>query len=500
MSWSRSLLRTSAFAAVVAGATTAQVEFVYSDISSTGGNYTDAIVLWGPNTQFPLVSESTVRGTTGSARKFQVVADYYTTWLFWLNVSPTDAIYRGADFNINGVIDASEITEVFAFDAVSEGQIDELGGKWWGSCGSPTANDRGLWLFQDMNGDVDWKDSGEAKHVISGSDNTIGTATISTDDIRACAFLSNGDCIWYEDDARVWVRTTQAGASSYFLVYTAPTVVSGAAPATNPDFGAALPAFSDRFDRVAVDRVTDTVYIAVNFSASAPYVLRGKDMNGDGDINDGGEVGVYMDGLVTGIRWIDDVDWRNGSLYLSHEIDPANDPGSEFIELTDNNGDGDAMDSGEITVLGRTASTDDPTVIGITVVPSGLFGPSCVNAALDRDSEFSVAGGTVTYALKDIPVSMRGGAHVGFGLLSLAGDAPIRLANGCFLGFTPDGLSPVLVLSTGVITSAAAPLSPPIFHPPGLPAGIDIYSVGVIADTVNFSFDGMTGTGVSRIQ
>ena len=205
-----------------------------------------------------------------------MVQSLYQTFFYWLNTSPTNAIYRGADLNINGVVDGSEIMEVFAYDAASDGQIDAWAGKWWGSCASPTANDRGLWLFQDLNGDADWKDSGESTHVISGSTNAVGSATISTDDIRACAFMSNGDCIWHEDDARVWVRTTQAGVSSYFLVYTPTMVVSGAAPGVNPDFGAVIPSFTDRLDRVAVDRATDTVYLAVNFSSSAPFVLRCK--------------------------------------------------------------------------------------------------------------------------------------------------------------------------------------------------------------------------------
>ena len=207
-----------------------------------------------------------------------------------------------------------------------------------------------------------------------------------------------------------------------------------------------------------------------------------------------------MDGLVTGIKWIDDIEWFGRTVYLSHEIDIVNDPGSEFVALTDGNGDGDAMDPGEINVQGRTAATDDPTVAGITVIPAGNLPPTCVNTAMDRDADYSSLGGTVNYRLKDIPVALRTPTSVGFGLLSLAGDLPFRLPGGCIIGFFPDPLSVSLVMTTGVISGETAALSPPILHPPGLPVGIDIYSVGVVVDAATFTYSGITGTGVSTIQ
>jgi hypothetical protein len=113
-------------------------------------------------------------------------------------------------------------------------------------------------------------------------------------------------------------------------------------------------------------------------------VFRGVDGNGDGDVNDAGEVNVYYDGSADGPLFVGDrIDKivgqgaENGWLYL------ADASGARIIRMQDGNGDGDANDAGEVQpdiwtygLWGAAPPITDPLgpfVTSIGVAPNLLF-------------------------------------------------------------------------------------------------------------------------------
>ena len=81
------------FGALLASAT-AQVDFLYTNISSTAGQYHDCITLWNGVANRPLAQETTVRTATGSARKahYRVVGG--KSYVYWLDVIPDTSTAR----------------------------------------------------------------------------------------------------------------------------------------------------------------------------------------------------------------------------------------------------------------------------------------------------------------------------------------------------------------------------------------------------------------------
>ncbi|MFQ5503239.1 MAG: hypothetical protein ACE5F1_00400 [Planctomycetota bacterium] len=485
---------------LLAGAAAAQVDVVYCNIDSFAGNYTDAIVLWAKTGQRPLAQENTVRGSTGAVQKAKYRVVGSKKYLYWINTFPGAGIWRGTDRNGNGVIDASETQHLFDFGAFFRGGLDEAKGVWAGVAANNTSLKAGVWSLKDLNGDGDFMDAGESKQLVKSPTVKIGLTTYSSDDPRGVAILPNGDFVWHEDDARMWFRTTPTGVSSVYLVYKTPVVVSGPVPAKNPDFGTKLPtpgAFSD-LDRSAVDPATGTVYLTMNFRRGETAIYAARDKNNDGDINDTGEVTIFFDGTKATPAFgpIDDIEWHGGAVYGSYEINPASDPGSQFFELRDKNNNGNASDPGELTKLGRTATTDDPFLVGLTVVPAGTFGPSCVNAELENNVTFKSTGGSVTFTVKNIPASLHNDSTFAFLALSFSGDAGLPLAPGCTIGLTPDPFTFALIpLHFGLITGRTLTL-PVLNYPAGLPVGTKAWFAGFFPKFTTGAFRGITGTGL----
>lgn len=504
-------------AALLVGAQlAAQADIVYSNISSTAGEYKDCITLWNGVANRPLAQESNPaagRKATDSTRKMRHRVVGGKNYLYWHDIIP-DQILRATDSNGNGVLDPSEFEVLYSYGTGSEGFLDEYQGTWWGCVGRGSATTsnaaNGIWKFQDLNNDGDFLDAGEATQMVAPPTITASGATVTIGNPTACAVLPNGDCIWYERISSVWYRTTPAGVHSVYLVFRTPTTGITPIPSPNPDFGTVLPAIpTDPLDRVAVDRPLGTVYLATNFSQTAGknYVFRCVDVNNDGDLNDAGEVTIFFDGVTSTPAWgpIDDIDWLNGSLYLSYEINPTLDPGSQFLQLRDLNADGDAMDAGELTSLGRTASTDDPTELGLVAVPVGTFGTSCVNTDLRNDKVItSTTTGSVTFTLGDIPVVQQNDSTVGFLLLSLSGAAGIPLPIGpfgCIVGITPDAL---LTASLGLFSGGPYTTSTQVIgalpFPIGIPLGTKLWFSAMSIRTSDFTLRGVTQSGLIEVK
>jgi hypothetical protein len=188
---------------------------------------------------------------------------------------------------------------------------------------------------------------------------------------------------------------------------------------------------------------------------------------------------------------IDDIEWLNGKLYVSNENPIPSGP-CQFVELVDSNNDGDAMDAGEQTVLGFTAANDDPTVIGITAVPSGFFGgPGCVNADL-RNNGLLAAGGTLTLTFADIPPAQQAATTLYVGGLSFSGDVGIPLPGGCIIGLFPDALTTSTISFLMGVGAGTRSLALPGLPYPPLPTGTTIYSAGFFIDLNTLAFTGVT--------
>ena len=492
-----------------AAAAAAQADILYSNISSTAGEYKDCITLFSGGKNRPLVQESTVRTGTGSSRKMLYRAVGGKNYLYWYDIIPDD-LYRATDQNGNGALDPSEFQVVFDFDASSQGHVAEQAGVFWTVVGQGTGAHRGLWKHIDGNADGDFMDAGESVQLVSGGAIAYGATTALATDQRACAVLKNGDCIWYAAHGPSWFRTTPTGQHSLWLAYRA--VAAGSItppPAPNPDFGTALPAIpTDPMDRVAVD-ANGIVYLAPNFSATAGknYIFRCEDKNANGDVMDAGEVTLFYDGVLSTPKWgpIDDIEYFAGAIYVSYEIDTALDPGCQFLSLRDLNNDGDAMDAGEVTAIGRTATTDDPTVIGITAVPQGLFGPSCVNLDLRNSATItSTAAGSITFTMGDIPANQLNDSTNGYAFLSLTGTAGLLVPISpytCTIGITPDALFGASVgLLTGgpftIVTQGMGVLP----YPAGIPIGTKLYFAGMSVRMSDFSLRGITQSGLIEVK
>jgi hypothetical protein len=507
-------------ASVVAAASMAraQVDILYTNITDSSSTtvaraYSDAVVLWRPAGQRPLAQESHGEVRTGSVRKMKARTVGGQNYLYWFDII-SDDIVRGRDVNGNGVIDPTEFQQCYSHPATSDGSIDEDAGVWWNGVGAAALGQ--LWRMQDGNGDGDFLDMGEATQVIAGPTISLNGGAImgvSSNNVSSCAVMANGDCVWYPKGTNValthaLIRTTAAGVSTLYMAPPYVAITRVPALPTNPDFGTTLPPSinANPLDRLTVDRANDALFAAVNFTAAMPqqpWVFRCKDGNADGDANDTGEVTLFYDGITGPVAMtsIDDIEWLNGKLYVSHEVNQPAGP-CQFVELVDLNNDGDAMDAGEQTVLGSTSAAplDDPTVIGITAVPAGFFGaPGCVNADL-RNNGMVAGGGTLTLTFADIPPAQQAPLTLCVGVLSLTGDLGIPLPGGCIIGVIPDALTNATIsflIATGPTSRIQALTGIP--YPP-LPVGTQLYTAGFFVDLAAPSFPGVTHSAVIRVQ
>lgn len=509
----RNTLTLAASFVAAASLAQAQADILYTNISSTAGNYTDCVVLWTSSGQRPFAQQSHGRTATGSVRKMKARTVGGQNYLYWYDII-VDDLLRGRDVNGNGVIDPTEFQVVFDQPASSDGSIDEDNGVWWNGIGATSIGE--LWRLQDNNADGDFLDAGESTQVVAGPTINLtnpAIAGVSSNNITGVVMMANGDCVWYPKGTaalptQALIRTTPAGVSSLYMAPPFALITRNPVLPTNPDFGSTLPPSinANPLDRVAVDRANDAVFAAVNFTSAAPqqpWIFRCKDGNADGDANDTGEVTLFYDGLTgpVPITSIDDIEWLNGKLYVSHEFMPNAGP-CQFVELVDLNNDGDAMDAGEQTILGGTSASplDDPTVIGITAVPSGFFGPDrCVNADL-RDNGMVATGGTLTLTFGDIPLAQQTPTTLCVGALSLTGDFGVPLPGGCIIGLLPDALTTStisLLISAGPTTRTLALNGLPY---PNLPAGLTLYAAGFFFDANTLSIAGVTHSNAIVVQ
>jgi hypothetical protein len=135
----------------------------------------------------------------------------------------------------------------------------------------------------------------------------------------------------------------------------------------------------------AVDTRTTppTYYLAsIDTNLGGPdnaIVYRGVDLNGDGDINDAGEISIFWDGssdsagAETGYNFCTGLEIANGEVYITAEWAGVPDEES-YVRLRDLNLDGDAQDPGETIALWRLGQ--DKTHYTPLTVPAGVLPPA----------------------------------------------------------------------------------------------------------------------------
>lgn len=314
-----------------------------------------------------------------------------------------DGIYRAEDTNLNGNIELSEVA--LWFDAAAgPGTIDPAGicitadGAVWVSSAVETA--RGIWRLEDTSGDGVASGAGEVQQLLDSSVpwtvETDGAPTaILSDDVwrmtpdgngvvcyvgfsSSCATESSESYFRFEDtnsDGDV----LDAGESRLWLSYTTknPALPQQAdwAAGTLRNFENANPSTSTNPDCTGfnswgrLNYITSqdeggvtTFYVACDSSSTSPFALnndvsplglnglvyRCRDNNADGDVQDLGEVNLFLDASTTsafysgnnafdkivGIGTADD-----GWVYLADLVN-----GQRFCRAQDLNGDGDAND------------------------------------------------------------------------------------------------------------------------------------------------------------
>ncbi|MCI0634177.1 MAG: hypothetical protein L0206_09735, partial [Actinobacteria bacterium] len=343
-----------------------------------------------------------------------------------------DGLYRGQDQNGDGTVGSSEVTFFFDSQAVYGASMDPVGvtltadGAVWLASGFETQ--RGLWRLEDLNGDGDAMDAGEFFQMVDGSgihpvETDTGVVGIDGEDMWRMARDGNGvvvycgfstsnpsdeDSIFRFEDKNGDGDVLDPTESVLFLNYTGKNPLMP----QNPDFGGVLPTlevpnpdvpsqpFYGRLNHVEahVNAGTPEYFFGCDSSSTSPFstsvtgdkinglVFRGVDANGDGDVNDAGEVNVFFDGSADGPLTFQGVDKivgmgaEGGWIYLADAL------GQRISRIRDLNADGDAMDSGEILtdlwsfgLWGMNPPITDPLgpfIEDIEAGPNGLFPPA----------------------------------------------------------------------------------------------------------------------------
>ena len=376
-------------------------------------------------------------GSIGSINPYsvEVRAEGPTPVAYVLSDSMPDGVYRGADNNLDGTISSTEMTVFFDWQAIYGAGADPHGvtltadGAVWVS--SSFESTRGLWRLVDLNADGDAMDAGEFSQLLDGSatapvETDLGVVMVEIKDLRFLARDGNGvvgysgfstssadseDSIFRFEDLNLDGDVTDPGESKLLLNYT------GKNPAlpVNPDFGTVLPTMEvpntttpsepnyGRLWHVETMQGGATQYFfgcdsssTSTFSSSVTgdfingLVFRGVDGNGDGDVNDAGEVNVYYDGSADGpLPGVDRIDKIVGMGAEGNTLYLADASGARIIAMEDGNADGDVLDAGEVTpdlwTFGSWGSVPPvidplgPFITDIEAGPNGLFPAGAAN-------------------------------------------------------------------------------------------------------------------------
>ncbi|MCB9892284.1 MAG: hypothetical protein H6833_11590 [Planctomycetes bacterium] len=363
-----------------------------------------------------------------------LVLDPGTRDLFWVD-GDLSALVRGRDLDLDGALSASEMNPFVDPASVIEPAARAValtsapsGKLWWSN---QDGSQQGIYSSQDQNGDGDAMDTGETMAALRGShlvaNTVVSSYQLRSERIGAIAFdPSQGGGLLVEDeesgqtlvlrDLNVDGDFEDSGEVSLFAALSS----SGALGAeANPDvLGGALVA-SDAIGGFAVDVSTSphTYYLLSTESdplagQDQALVYRAQDRNGDGDVNDAGEVTLFWDGSVGSLGATAIYEATFGIALDSRGVLVTARTASlpvvrhHLILLEDRNGDGDADDEGELSLL---HDTNADTVLGRPLaVPAG----SLLREAHVVPSSAMRFGSNACLSSSGYPASISGGAPV----------------------------------------------------------------------------------------
>ncbi|HET6201883.1 MAG TPA: hypothetical protein VFI25_03660 [Planctomycetota bacterium] len=475
--------------------------------------------------------------------------------VFWVRTD-TRAVERAADANGNGRLEAAEQSVLFSFSAsflgfngfVGNCAVDSTGAVWV-TTNSSGAN-QGLYRLRDASGDgvaTLGTVVGAEPEVVAFLAGTFtvpdaagtGTVTLPANNFRACAVDATDHVIAFEATNGVYVSVKDLNGNFAFDAGEAVNffypVACLAGLKQNPDMGTLYPNVFDfgtvnstclwasgpcapgafgnvlRIVHTSVSTTGTPLYwfgstSAAGFPCYAGIALRGRDLNGNGDLNDAGEVTLFFNGsfqagpygtgptpLVDGgntifVNLFEDMGAVGEDLYTFENAGPVPFDNRERLgfgaqmdtvwRFSDGNGDGDADDPGEQVRVGTLTPGEDwgpkgkivPVPAGAFAVPSSvrISAPGCpAPLSLPPDTDLrgqagavgnpSIGNATFAVTLRESPTSGGGVAGPGIGVLVLGSglfnlDLSLVFPNsiGCTLVPTPD----VLVVLPLTLTAA----------------------------------------------
>ncbi len=333
----------------------------------------------------------------------------------------TDVVYRYVDANADGEIQPGEQTVFYTMGSAGPDGIEfgDDGAVWFCS----DSGIAGITRLVDLNGDGDADDAGESNLIVDANSvvsvsHDLGTGTIDAGQFDRLANAGNGVVGYCTGDDEAAYRfedlngdgdVTDPGEAVLFLNASGkrldlpqnPDFADGTLKSLNIDEtvgGLTFEAFGrlsyltssveggERAYYFGCDSTTTGSFgINENGEAINALIFRGVDANNDRDINDAGEVVMFYDGSTGGagpnvfgaILGLDATD-EGGAVYVCD----LNDKG--LHRMQDMNGDGDAMDPGELefgTFFQSSWGPVDPFAVTaafafvreLAVAPKGLF-------------------------------------------------------------------------------------------------------------------------------
>jgi hypothetical protein len=441
------------------------------------------------------------------------------------------------DANQNGTLAGAEIT-VFRNSGVLDGNswpqdidVTDDGAVWWTSGLVLSQPQNGLARLEDLNADGDAADPGEQILMVNGNapffvEHDLGSTAISSWYLTELASAGNGvianspndGAIYRFEDKNHDGDVLDAGES--ILLLNATGELAGLP--MNPDFAngtlrslqsqAGYPA-SLRNMATALEGGQRIFYLGTEvspFQTSGTnlagqginfLIFRGVDGNGDGDINDAGEVRLHFNGSQTDgnpklliLRGLAALD--GGTLYaVGMKPFPVLGPGPNgnawIHRLEDLNGDGDAQDAGEqllnvfdLQAFGNTALFPTPPNFGNIMSDPWDF-------VVRRTTRFTDMGGASMGSFGEPGLSgsgpLTGGSQVTIDLMNAPPGAPLLLwltfvssPKAIFGGTLYPLPNPI---SFSLTANPVGGLSLTAGWPAGIPAGTDMFLQYLIKDT-----------------
>lgn len=337
------------------------------------------------------------------------------------------------DANQDGLIQSSE-RHVFYDAGKALGScapnfvtLDKNGWLWWTN---DSGTKEGIYKSKDLNNDGDAEDTGEtipvlvepATVVVANTPKTpvanlavTGLQSISYDSSwgtygRFLCEEENWDqTIAFEDKNNDGDFADTGEVYLFCALWTGGTLGAD----VNPDVTAKKIPAGTEMRQIEYDPVSQAYYLLSADSNTSTHpedhglIYRGKEGGTpDGDINDAGEVTIFFDcshnskGALKGYNFLYGMTVWQGKIYIMGELDGPTDF-EHLIVLSDNNKDGDAMDTGEAIVLWegqRDRTHYKPGVFPPSTfpVPAGLpgiynyYGPATCASSLPGNHNIQV--------------------------------------------------------------------------------------------------------------